>query len=175
MVIQHTGKIDFACGDNKREGFFGIDKFQTSSTDAVMDLLEFPWNIEADSVEEANCSHFMEHIPKHLRPRFMDEMFRVLKKGGKLSIIVPMGDRCYQDYTHEWPPIVPPSFQYFNKGWREANKLQHGVYDIKCDFDYIYGYGLYPQVATRNADYQAFAINHYNNAASDLHVTLTKR
>lgn len=173
--IKHTGKLDLACGDNKREGFFGIDKYKTGSTDATCDLLKFPWPIEADSVEEVHCSHFFEHIPALLRPKFMEELYRVLKVGAKAALIVPMGDRCFQDYTHQWPPVVPGSFLYFNKDWREANKLTHGEYALNCDFDYTYGHALMPDIAVRNAEYQAFAVTHYANAASDLHVTLTRK
>lgn len=175
MKIEHTGKIDIACGDNKREGFFGIDKFKTSSTDAEADLLQFPWPIADDSVEEAHCAHFFEHIPAPLRPKFMEELFRVMKTGAKCQIIVPMGDRMNQDFTHQWPPVVPGSFLYFNKQWRVDNKLTHGDYDINADFDYSYGYGLHPNVAARNAEYQQYAIQFYQNATTDLYVTLVKR
>lgn len=174
-MIKHTGKIDFACGDNKREGFFGIDKFKTASTDAEMDLLSFPWDIESDSVEEAHVSHFFEHIPAKVRKPFMEELCRVLKKGAQVSLIVPMGDRMMQDHTHEWPPVVPGSFLYFNKDWLKQNKLEHGDYVTTADFDYTYGYSLQPNVASRNAEFQSYAIQFYNNAATDLHVTLTKR
>lgn len=168
-------KIDIGCGDNKREGFTGIDKFKTDSTDVVADLFTFPWPFESGSVEEVHCSHFFEHVPATLRAGFMQELFRVMKPGAKATFITPCGDRALQDATHEWPPIVPGSYLYFNAEWRKQNKLQHGAYDIAADFDYSYGYGLVPAVAARNADYQAFAIAHYNNAATDLHVTLTKK
>lgn len=174
-MIEHTGKIDFACGDNKREGFFGVDKHKTASTDAEFDLLTFPWPLADGSVKEGHCSNFFEHIPARLRPRFMEELWRVMETGATCQIIVPMGDRMCQDFTHEWPPVVPGSFLYFNKKWREDNKLCHGDYVINADFDYSYGYGLHPQVGSRNAEFQQYAIQFYNNAASDLHVTLTKK
>lgn len=174
-MIEHTGKIDLACGANKREGFFGIDKFETEATDATFDLLQFPWPIADGSVKEAHCAHFFEHIPGHQRPAFIQELFRVLEVGGTCQIIVPMGDRMCQDFTHQWPPVVPGSFLYFNKKWREDNKLTHGDYALESDFDYSYGYGLHPTVAARNAEFQQYALQFYNNAATDLYVNLTKR
>jgi len=174
-VIEHNGKLDLGCGNNKREGFFGIDKYKTEATDATFDLLEFPWPIADESVEEIHCSNFFEHVPKHLRKAFMEQIHRVLLKGKTAQIITPMFDRMFQDPTHEWPPIVPGSYLYFNQEWLQANKLTHGDYITSADFDYAYGYALHPTVATRNAEYQQFAINHYNNAASDLYVTLTKK
>lgn len=174
-MIQHTGKIDLACGDNKREGFFGIDKYKTDSTDAEMDLLVFPWDIESESVDEIHCANFFEHIPANLRKPFMEEVHRVMKKGAKAQFIVPMGDRMYQDPTHQWPPVVPGSFLYWNQEWLKANKLMHGDYVTTADFDYTYGYALHPNVASRNADYQQYAVQFYSNAATDLYVSLTKR
>lgn len=175
MVIQHTGKLDLACGDNKREGFFGIDKFTTSSTDAVIDLLQFPWPIASDSVDEIHCSNFFEHVPAALRKPFMEELYRIMKVGATASIITPAGDRAMQDPTHEWPPIVVGSYLYYNQGWLKENKLMHGAYTTTADFDYVYAYNLHPTVSLRNAEYQQYAILHLNNAVSDLFVTITKR
>lgn len=170
-------KLDLGCGDNKKDGFLGVDKFATASTDHVFDLLEFPWPVDDGAVEEAHCSHFFEHIPAGKRVPFMEELYRVLAKGAKAMFITPHAhsDRAIQDFSHEWPPIVPASYLYFNKGWRESNKLTHGAYAIGCDYDFGYGYSLDADITVRNAEYQQFAIKHYNNAASDLIVTLTKR
>ena len=174
LVIPST-KLDLGCGDNKREGFFGIDKYKTNSTDAELDLLSFPWPIADESITEIHCSHFFEHIPKNLRPKFMDEVYRILKKGGTALFICPMGNRMYQDYTHEWPPVLPESFLYFDKDWRTANKLLHGEYDIKSDFSFTYGYSLDQMVASRNLEFQQFALKFFQNAATDLYVTLVKK
>lgn len=56
-------RLDLACGNNKRENFKGVDLVKTESTDYVVDLQQFPWPIESESVEEINCSHYIEHIP----------------------------------------------------------------------------------------------------------------
>jgi ubiquinone/menaquinone biosynthesis C-methylase UbiE len=124
-----------------------------------------------------HCSHFFEHIPGPMRPAFMDEAFRVLKKGGQLVIIVPHWSsmRSIQDFTHAWPPVGESSFLYFNKTWREQNKLTHGAYTMNCDFDFSYGYVLDPSVQVRNTEFQQFAIKQYVNAVMDIHVTLTKK
>ena len=174
-MVEHGGKIDLACGNNKREGFFGIDKFKTEATDAEFDLLSFPWPIADDSVSEAHCSHFFEHVPAKQRNAFMSELHRVMQVGAKATFITPLGDRALQDATHEWPPIVCGSYLYYNKEWRRQNKLEHGDYVCTADFDYTYGYALDNDVALRNADFQAYAIKFYHNAALDLYVTLKKR
>lgn len=170
--------IDLACGDNKRPDYFGIDKFKTTATDAVFDLLLFPWPIKAGTVDTINCSHFFEHIPARKRPPFMNECYRVLKAGAQMVVTVPDPDshRAIQDFTHEYPPPCAESFLYFNKKWRTDNKLLHGDYAaINCNFDFSYGFNLDPDVTLRSAEWQQFAIKHYRNHSGDLQVTLTKR
>lgn len=173
--IQHTGKLDLACGDRKVEGFFGIDLHKTDSTDANFDLLKFPWPIESDSVEEIHCSHFMEHIPKGLRKRFMEEIHRVLKVGKGAQIITPRGNRMSQDMTHEWPEVVPDFYLYFNQDWLKNNKLMHGDYLTTANFDFSYGEALHPNVSSRNAEFQQYALQFYINASTDLYVTVVKK
>src|SRR5271169_5409273 len=82
-------KLDLGCGDNKKEGFLGVDKFKTSSTDIVQDLFMFPWQWKDESVDELHCANFVEHIPKELRPRFFEEAWRVLKVDAKFTVICP--------------------------------------------------------------------------------------
>lgn len=170
-------KLDLGCGDNKREGFKGVDFVKTKSTDYVHDLFSFPWPFKENSVEEVHCSHFFEHVPAHLRPKFMDEIYRILAPGGKVTIITPYFNsvRATQDFTHEWPPISPNSFLYFNKKWREDNKLTHGHYAMKCDFDFTYGYSVNAAWVSKNEEARAFALSHYNGVVDDLHTTMTTK
>ncbi len=170
-------KLDLACGANKRDGFKGVDFVKTEQTDYVHDLLKFPWPFEDSSVGEAHCSHFFEHIPNLLRGKFMDELYRVLAPGAKCLLITPYYNsiRATQDFTHEWPPVSPNSFLYFNKGWREQNKLTHGHYDLKCDFDFTYGYSIAGIWSSKSEDARAFAFQHYNNVIDDLHTTVVSR
>lgn len=170
-------KLDLGCGDNKKEGFTGVDKFKTGSTDIVHDLFVYPWPFDDGSVSEIHSSHFFEHIAGHDRPRFMEEVYRVLETGGKATFITPYykSPRATQDFTHMWPPISEESYLYFNKNWREQNKLTHGYYDIKCDFDFTFGYAIDPNWQLRSEESKVFALRHYWNTISDLYVTLIKR
>ena len=170
-------RLDLGCGDNCREGFLGVDYVKTKSTKYVHDLFTFPWPFKENSVEEVHLSHFFEHVPARIRARFMDELFRVLAPEGKATVITPYytSFRATQDFTHEWPPISPQSFLYFNKKWREDNKLTHGHYDMKCDFDFTYGFSINATWSVRNDEAKAFAIANYLNAVDDLHTTLVSR
>lgn len=163
-------KLDIAAGQNKREGFTGIDIMPGS--DIVADLSVFPWPIEDGIVEEAHCSHFIEHTVDLLK--FFDELYRIMKVGAQISIIAPYYSsiRCWQDPTHT-RAISENTFLYANKGWREQNKLDH--YPVKADFDFSYGYALDQAWQLRSAEATAFAIKHYINVVSDIHVTMTRR
>ena len=171
--------LDIACGQVKEEGWVGVDIVKTTGVDVVHDLLKFPWPFADGSVGLAKCSHFFEHVPNHLRFKFMDELYRIMAKGAQCTFFVPYyaSMRAVQDPTHEWPPIAESSFLYFNAEWRRNSKLDH--YPVKCDFDFTYSYALDNSppfnLGGRNQDFQMTAIKHYINSVTDLIVTVTKR
>lgn len=170
-------KLDLGSGDNKKEGFTGVDKFQTPSVDIVHDLFTYPWPFESDSVDEVWASHFFEHSPQYERPKFMGELHRVMKKGAKATFITPYykSPRATQDFSHNWPPISEESYLYFNKAWRETNKLTHGYYETTADFDFTFGYAVDGLWQNKSEEARNFAMRHYWNTVSDLWVTLIKR
>ncbi len=166
-------RLDLGCGKNKREGFHGVDARQfDGKVDTVFDLRQ-PWAWPDGSIEEAHSSHFLEHLTGHERVHFFNELFRVLRPGGKATIIVPSwtSERAYGDPTHQWPPVTGFSFFYLNKQWREANAPHTGYV---CDFDFVGGNSLAQPWDSRNQETQSFAQTHYINVAQDMHVTITK-
>jgi hypothetical protein len=80
--------------------------------------------------------------------------------------------RAIQDPFHCWPPVAESSFLYFNKDWRDANKLNH--YLGTCNFNFTYGYLLDPETAGKAQEVQYHYIKHYTGAVSDLQVNLEK-
>jgi predicted SAM-dependent methyltransferase len=146
-------RLDLACGQTPKDGFKGVDLYAPGAE--KVDVLKFPWPWKANSVDELHSSHFLEHIParnfedrdraflgpalaetfsgKDLLCCFMDEAWRVLKHNGIFTVIVPNArcNRAFQDPTHR-RFFVDETFLYFNKGWREAQKLGH--YLGICDF-----------------------------------------
>jgi hypothetical protein len=185
-------RLSLACGDNKPEGFKGVDIAKTASVDYVQDLMKFPWSqFKDNSVDEIEISHYVEHIPHgdgFNDPffQFFDEVHRILKPAefdptnpniptkGFVKIVSPYYSsmRAWQDPTHN-RAISEASFLYLNKKWRQDNKLEH--YPVSCDFDFSYGYALNPAWTNRSQDAQSFAIQNYANAVSDIQVTLIKR
>ena len=168
-------KLDLACGQNLTPGFIGVDIVPLGGVEVVHDLRKTPWPFPDSSVGETICSHFLEHLTGLERMAFMEELWRVLVPGGIAVFITPYYSsmRAIQDPTHQWPPVAETSYLYYNKAWREGNKLDH--YPIHCDFDFSYGYILAPDIASRAQEFRDFAIKSYINAVSDLQVTMTKR
>jgi hypothetical protein len=185
-------RLSLACGDHKPEGFKGVDLIKTQSVDYVQDLLKFPWSqFKDNSVDEIECSNFVEHIPhgdSFNDPffQFFDELHRILKPAefdpvnpnipikGFAHITCPYYSsmRAWQDPTHQ-RAISEASFLYLNKQWRKDNKLDH--YPVSCDFDFSYGYVLSPEWQNRSQEAQGFAIQHYLNVVTDIQVQLVKR
>ena len=173
-------KLDIGCGKNKREGFTGVDQYPMPGVDIVHDVRQtWPW--DSDSVDEVHCSHFAEHLTATERFHFFNELHRVLKHGAKATIVVPYwrSSRAYGDPTHQWPPFVEMSWWYLNRAWRKVNAPhddeEWNPIGFNCDFDSTYGYALAPSIATRNQDFQQFALAYYCEAAQDMVATLTKR
>lgn len=55
--------LDLGCGQSKREGFLGVDKYPAPGVDIVHDLFtQYPWPFESGSVDEAHSSHNLEHL-----------------------------------------------------------------------------------------------------------------
>ncbi len=185
-------KLSLGGGDNVPEGFQGVDIVKTKSTAFVQDLMKFPWKqFKDNSVDEIECSNFVEHIP-HGDSRhdpffqFFDEIHRILKPAefdpnnpniplkGFARIVCPYYSsmRAWQDPTHQ-RAISEASFLYINKQWRIDNKLDH--YPVSCDFDFSYGYSISPEWQNRSDESRAFAIQHYINVVTDISVTIIKK
>lgn len=173
--VQEQGplKLDLGCGKNPREGFIGVDS-RDFGQQIVADLRK-PWPWADGSVEEAHTSHMVEHLTAEERIHFVNELYRVLKPGAKCTLIVPHWGSCraYGDLTHQWPPVSEFWFYYLSKDWRATNAPHNDAYT--CDFECVWGYGLSPQIATRNQEYQQYAMANYKEAISDIHATLTKK
>ncbi len=163
-------KLDIACGQNKQKGFTGIDIAPGDGVDIVHDLETYPWPFEDNSVEEVHVSHYAEHTKDLMK--FMDEVWRICEDGAKISIVGPYytSIRCWQDPTHT-RALSEATWLYFQKGWREMNKLDH--YPIQSDFE-VANMLLYFNEPwnQKSEEARAFAAKHYFNVVSDILVEL---
>lgn len=195
-IIKNEPRIDLACGQNKREGFFGIDYVKTPQADRVHNLMEFPWPIADSTVDELHCSHYVEHIPMieidgaDALCRFMDEAHRVMRKptthiqpgddgyhaGGVFTIIHPYlkSVRAFQDPTHR-RYIPEQTWHYFNSEWRRINGLDH--YRIACDWEVVsfQFVGIPDDVDQRHDNVKMMMLSRDWDVIGDLYVTLRAR
>lgn len=147
----------------------------------VMDVRKAPWPWPDGSVEEIHCSHFLEHLTAMERVSFVNECQRVLKPGGKVTVVVPhwASSRAYGDPTHQWPPVSEMWFMYISKAWRSANAphtdAKHLAGGFACDFEATWGYSMRGDLMVRNTEYQQYALTNFKDAAQDIVATLTKR
>lgn len=173
-------RLDLGSGIRPRDGFESVDFFEKKAKWQV-DLTKFPWPWADGAVEELNCSHFLEHIPaettsngRDLLVQFMDEAWRVLRDGGKFTVIVPnaRSNRAFQDPTHR-RFFVSESFLYYNENWRRTNGLSH--YLGVCDFDMDVRVTCPPHVAHMSEKERYERFNSDWNTIWDWYVILTKR
>ncbi len=173
VAVQEPIRLDLGCGKNKKQGFFGVDAIQFDGVDKVVDLTK-PWMWGTDSVSEVHCSHFLEHLTGHERLHFFNELYRVLQKDAKATIITPhwRSGRAYGDLTHQWPPVVEFFWYYLDKNWRAANAPH---LTLNCDFACTWGYSLAHPWPLKNQEAQGFALQHYSEVAQDMICTAAKR
>lgn len=119
-------KLNLGCGNDPKVGFINLDYRQLPGVDVVRDVLRgLPFADETfDLVESEN---FLEHIPQTDVIFVMNEIWRVLKKGGTAHHIVPLAGTFndWQDPTHlsRWGK---ETLDYFTKD-HYKNKYYDGM------------------------------------------------
>lgn len=181
-------KLDLGCGPHPREGFTGVDSLDFGNVDIVKhDLRETPWPFEDNSVSEATCTHFLEHLTnfndKWERVRFFNELWRVLVPvtynaagapvTGFCRLVIPhwCSNRYYGDPTHK-EPFGEMGICYLDPVWRKANaphtdsEFSPNGYD--CHFACTYDYTLHQEMNGRNPEYVRMAVQFWKEVAQDL-------
>lgn len=175
-------KLDLGCGPNPKEGFEGCDQIKfNDKIKHVFNMGKDAWPFKNDTVDEVNCSHAIEHLTAKERVHFMNELYRVCKKGAKTLLIAPhvFSERAYGDFTHQWPPIAGFWFYYLNKEWRKSQaphcdkEFNPEGYD--CDFEASWGYSLHGELDGRPEEYRQIAVKFWKEAIQDIFATLTKK
>jgi len=180
---------DLGCGQMKAKSEFfeehmkiipdkviGVDFVKCEGVDIVHDLTKFPYPFKDESLDAIFSSHFVEHLDGFERIKFFNECYRILKPGGKMRLIHPYykSVRAVQDPTHKWPPISENSYFYWDKKWRELNKLDH--YPITCDYEFNIYYSWQDlTIPNKNEETRNFFIDKYWNVVADMIVDLKKR
>ena len=110
-------RLDIGCGQNKQEGFVGMDMEKYPGVDIVHDCEVFPWPLPDESVLLSTASHLLEHINPHkgVFIDFMNEVWRITKPGGEFAFVTPYAGSpgYWQDPTHV-NPINRNTLAYFD-------------------------------------------------------------
>jgi hypothetical protein len=111
-------KLNIGCGQNRIDGYVNTDREPSVGPDVVMDLEEFPWPFEDDSVEEIVANHVLEHVgaTPQVFIGVMQELYRVCRNGALIRIAVPHPRHNFflDDPTHV-RAITPQTLQLFSK------------------------------------------------------------
>ncbi|MEI6079326.1 MAG: class I SAM-dependent methyltransferase [bacterium] len=126
--------LDVGCGDAKVKGAIGIDCAKLPDVDVVHDLSKYPWPFEDNSFDEIYMNNIIEHLPNTIK--VMEEVHRILKKGGLLRIQV-----VYWNHMHSVSD--PQHVTFFSEhSWDFFTGKRKGYYtNFKFDMvelNYIY-------------------------------------
>jgi SAM-dependent methyltransferase len=111
-------KLNIGCGNNKFPGYINTDREPSVAPDVVMDLEQFPWPFEDNSVDEILAVHVLEHVgaTPQVFLGVMKEIYRVCRNGAQIRIAVPHPrHRFFTDDPTHVRPITPGTMQLFSK------------------------------------------------------------
>ncbi len=93
--------LHIGCGASKLSGSIGMDVLAFPPVDIVHDLDSIPWPVEDSSMDIVYAHSVVEHLTDIVS--FMDEVWRVLKPGGRLIMAVPYfrSIDSFTDITHK--------------------------------------------------------------------------
>lgn len=161
-------KLNLGCGHKVLKGFVNHDIEKNKGVDIVHDLNKFPYPWNDNEFEVILMSHVLEHV---MYPeKTMSELYRILKKGGKLIIIFP-------HYTH---PNVWLDLDHKRAMTEDTFRVfyfkQPGAYDPKTPRFSKFSYKYVPTKYGKLLPYKSLRIlRHFCNILIlDVEVTLTK-
>lgn len=125
-------RLNLGANDRRVEGFISVDVCEPA--DQIADLTQrWPWN--DSTVDEVLAFDVVEHLPS--KRHTLNELFRVLKPGGRATIEVPnaaKGDGGFCDPTHitYW---TLSDWEYYEKGNYARERFRNSpYYGVTADF-----------------------------------------
>lgn len=89
-------KLNLGCGAEILKGYTNIDIREVPGCNLIADVAKLA--ILDSIVDEIRASHVIEHVPKAILPKVIEEWNRVLKMGGVLNVYCPNAQQIAQDY-----------------------------------------------------------------------------
>jgi len=89
--------LNLGCGKSYHSDWINMD-IKSSGSDVIAHNLFHGIPYADHSVDVVYHSHVLEHMPKQFAPVFIQECFRVLKKGGIIRVVVPDLEQIVREY-----------------------------------------------------------------------------
>lgn len=116
MAAEQEIKLNVGCGKLHKRGYVNVD--MKPPADVLCDIGKDRLPYDDNSVDIVEADNLMEHFDNDEFMHAMNEIFRVIKKGGMFWWKVPdalnWADGAYGDPTHK-RFFVPRSFLYFDR------------------------------------------------------------
>ncbi|MFH1777506.1 MAG: class I SAM-dependent methyltransferase [Candidatus Omnitrophota bacterium] len=115
--MEKSLKLNLGSGDRALAGYVNVDINPSApGVNRLYDLNNYPWPFEDNSVDEVFMDQCLEHLIDHNRA--MKEIYRILKKGGIATILVPhfTWQFAYTDPTHKHFFAYNTFFYYAGRG-----------------------------------------------------------
>jgi predicted SAM-dependent methyltransferase len=122
-ILARRNFIQLELGSGSKKGSNGFTTVDLGGADIYWDLRNgIP--LKNNSVSMIYMSHMLEHIPYSQLIPFLNECFRVLKVGGKISICVPnakfyiqayMEKRYFRQHDSYFPPAIVNTGSYIDQ------------------------------------------------------------
>lgn len=167
------------CGSKKLPGHINVDSWPGEAPDVCCDLGAERWPFADGSVDEALAEHVLEHLPGEAFFHFMRELYRVLKPGGTVKVVLPhpRHDIFLSDPTH-CRAVMPGTLMMFSRG-QMASLRAKGIrltdFGERCGVDFYMDpvvHYEFDAAVDLNAPDLAWQAKHLNNIIKEWSTTL---
>lgn len=91
--------LHLGCGENTKPDYHNVDLHDLSGVDETADLSDYPWPWAENEYTHILAEHVFEHLED--MERTLSECSRILKPGGTLEVVMPIGMNAVADPDHE--------------------------------------------------------------------------
>lgn len=134
-MTETISKLNIGCGFKKLSGYLNIDK-------SFHDLNVFPYPFKTESFDEIIAHNILEHLDDLIGT--MQELHRILKRDGKLDIIVPhyLSGTAWGNPEHK-RAFTKHTFKYFTEKY-DVEERYTNCFFRKCESRIIWSKLIFP-------------------------------
>ena len=127
--------IVFGCGGTSYSEWVGVDCFFSKDVDLVLDLRrKLPFRNE--SVGLCYSEHFIEHLCQNEVIQHLNEVFRILKPGGRYRVVVPAAFRFIDRYNADDKAFFALAFPWADRPMDAVRDILYFAGDHKNVYDH---------------------------------------